>query len=288
MLAAALNAASMVRMADLSAGGGVPNKTEQEALLRLAEDAARAAGAVLLRGVGLRGINFQSDKDVKLQADVESEALIRKMLEAHGKLPVIGEEGGGDIMLTQGSDPYWVVDPLDGTGNYLRGIPQTCVSIGLMCGLKPVLGVIYDFNADECFTALADGPLLLNGVVHKARHAESLNRAFLITGFPAGRDYSDRALAKTIADYQRFHKVRMLGSAALALAYVAAGRCDAYREESIRLWDIAAGLALLQASGCHYTLLPPAGCNQPLAYDLWAVGRAEWLNALQSGDSAGH
>ncbi len=258
------------------------------ALLSLAEQAARQAGAVLRSGVGMRGINYQDDKDVKLQADVESETLIRRLLAADSPYPVIGEEAGGDVTLTGGNEPYWVVDPLDGTGNYLRGIPQTCVSIGLMRGLEPMLGVIFDFNADECFAAASAGPLLCNGKQMHAQHADSLNRAFLVTGFPAGRDYSAEALAQTIADYQRFHKVRMLGSAALAIAYVAVGRCDAYREESIRLWDIAAGLALLRASGCAYTLIPSAGRQQDLAYDMWAVGRREWLTEIGAGDHTGH
>jgi myo-inositol-1(or 4)-monophosphatase len=169
-----------------------------------------------------------------------------------------------------------VVDPLDGTYNYLRGIPQTCVSIGLMRGRDARLGVIYDFNADECFAARRGGSLLLNGHPLQPVWPENRDHAVLITGFPAGRDYSAESLQRFISDIRRFKKIRMLGSAALAMAYVAAGRADAYYEESINLWDIAAGIALVEAAGGTVQRHPS---TRPLAFDTWAVAHATWLKA---------
>lgn len=207
--------------------------------LQIATESARAAGAILREGAGLRHVNFQDAKDVKLQADIESEQFIRARLTAATGLPIIGEEQGGDEKLPLRDELYWVVDPLDGTYNYLRGIPQCCVSIGLMRGLTPVVGAVYDFNADELFAGAAGWGVTVNGQAVSPVWPDKIENAVLVTGFPAGRDYSGPALRNFVHDIQRFQKIRMIGSAALATAYVAIGRMDAYCEETIRLWDIA-------------------------------------------------
>ncbi|MGE9294893.1 MAG: inositol monophosphatase family protein [Puniceicoccales bacterium] len=246
--------------------------------LRIAEKAARAAGAILLEGAGLRQVNFQDAKDVKLKADVESEKLIRQMLTDATGLPIVGEEQGGDESLPDGDALYWVVDPLDGTYNYLRGVPCCCVSIGLMRGMTPVLGVVFDFNTGELFAASSNGPITCNGEPLTPWWPDAMEHAVLVTGFPAGRDYSDEALLATVKEVQRFQKIRMIGSAAIALAYVAVGRMDAYREESIRLWDIAGGLALAAASGASVRL-SKSDNGKSFAYDVWVAGRPEWLES---------
>lgn len=242
---------------------------------QLAEKAAREAGRILLEGSGLRKVNMQDAKDVKLKADVESEKYIRKLLREGSRFPVIGEEEGGDGGLPYGDQPYWVVDPLDGTYNYLRGWPLTCVSIGLMQGMQPLLGVIYDFAGNQCYVGATDHPLTVNGRQCYPQWADKTDHAVLLTGFPVGRDYSGPALQHFLQDIQRFQKIRMIGSAALALAYVATGRGDVYTEEGIRLWDIAAGLALVKAAGGHVSCQPVEG--KVLAYNVWAVGKREWL-----------
>ncbi|GHC10019.1 inositol monophosphatase family protein [Cerasicoccus arenae] len=243
--------------------------------LRIATEAARAAGAILKEGAGLRYVNFQDSKDVKLKADVESEKLIRQMLTAATGLPIIGEEEGGDESLPSKSELYWVVDPLDGTYNYLRGLPTCCVSIGLMRGMEPVVGVVYDFNAEELFAGAVGWGLTCNGQPLTPWWPEKVEHAVLVTGFPAGRDYGDRALRQFVSEIQRFQKIRMIGSAALALAYVAIGRMDAYTEETIRLWDIAGGLALAAASGAVVSAKPSKN-DKPFSYDVWVTGRREW------------
>ena len=209
--------------------------------------------------------------DVKLQADLESEAYIREAL-SHTKMAIIGEEQGGDANLIHGDELYWVVDPLDGTYNYLRNCPECCVSIGLMKGLEPQLGVIYNFNTGDIYTAIADGELHVNDKVLKPKWAESQKESVYSTGFPAGRDYSESALLKTIGEYKKYKKIRMMGSAALAIAYVAAGQYDVYREEGIRLWDVAAGLALVNAAGGYQKIEILNKANAPLSLNVTAAG----------------
>lgn len=246
--------------------------------LEIAIHAAQEAGKILKQGTNLRQVNMQNSKDVKLQADLESEKLIRQLLSEKTDFPIVGEEEGGDESLPTSDQLYWVVDPLDGTYNYLRDIPLTCVSIGLMCGLEAKLGVIYDFNNDELYTGIVGQGYWFNGKSVQPQWAEKIEYAVLNTGFPAARDYSTEALQEFISNIQRFNKVRMIGSAALAITFVASGRCDAYCEESIRLWDVAAGLALLKASGGSYQITPSSS-DQPFAYNIWAAGKKEWLPA---------
>lgn len=245
-------------------------------LLQAAENVSRLAGDRLAQGAGdYRSVNSDKAKDVKLQADVESEKLIREHLSKEADFPIIGEEKGGDAGLADGDELYWVVDPLDGTYNYLRDLPMACVSVGLFRGEEPVLGVIYDFNRDEMFSGIAGEGLMLNGASCTPQWAETLGQATLATGFPAGMDFSGEALQEYIGRVQQFKKIRLLGSAALAVAYVAVGRVDVYYEESINLWDVAAGLALVKAAGGSVRMT--RNKIRPLAYDVWASGREEFI-----------
>jgi myo-inositol-1(or 4)-monophosphatase len=239
--------------------------------LSLAVATARAAGAALAKRSD-RTVNLESAHDIKMQADVDSETLIRARL-ARTKLPVIGEEIGGDASLLDRDELYWAVDPLDGTYNYLRGLPASCVSIGLWRGRRPVLGVIHDFWRDELFAGGAKLGLTLNGRQVVPRWAPDVPRAVLCTGFPLGMDRGAEAVSQFIGRVERFKKIRMIGSAALALAYVANSRVDAYYEESIKLWDVAAGLALVEGAGGYTRVEPVKG--QPLAFNVWAAGRAD-------------
>ncbi len=240
-------------------------------LLALAKECAYQAGSILKDGTGLRKINQMMSHDVKLQADVESEHYIRDAL-SNTNMPIIGEEQGGDSNLIHGDELYWVVDPLDGTYNYLRNCPECCVSIGLMKGLEPQLGVIYNFNTDDIYTGVLGQQLHVNDEEVKPQWAASQKEAVYCTGFPAGRDYSEEALLKTISQYKKYKKIRMIGSAALAIAYVSAGQYDVYREESIRLWDVAAGLALINAAGGYQKIVILDKPNAPLSLNVTAAG----------------
>jgi myo-inositol-1(or 4)-monophosphatase len=239
-------------------------------LLEVAEKAAREAGTILKEGAShLREVEFQDKRDVKLRADMESEELIRKRLVEATGYPVYGEEKGGDASLRERYEPYWVVDPLDGTYNYLRGSALCAVSIGLMRGETPILGVIYDFNADRLYSGVVADCFRVNGEDVQPDWETRLEQAALATGFPAGMDRSPARMEAFLERIAPFKKVRMVGSAALALAYVAGGIYDVYFEESIRLWDVAAGLALVQAAGGTIRM-KPSRSGKPMAYDVWA------------------
>lgn len=238
--------------------------------METAEKAAREAGDILREGAShLREVEFQDKRDVKLRADMESEELIRKRLGKAADYPVYGEEKGGDESLRERYEPYWVVDPLDGTYNYLRGSALCAVSIGLMRGETPLLGVIYDFNADQLYSGVVADCFRVNGENIQPAWETRLEQAALATGFPAGMDRSPARMEAFLDRIAPFKKVRMVGSAALALAYVAGGIYDVYFEESIRLWDVAAGLALVQAAGGTIRM-KPSKTGKPMAYDVWA------------------
>lgn len=216
--------------------------------LEIAIRAAITAGE-LLRGGFTKTQTVLADDghDIKLQADRDAEALILKALRL-SSYPVVAEESGehGDL---RAGGPFWVVDPLDGTANFSRGVPQCCVSIALSRPDDPILGVILDFNRNDLFTGIVDAgawhngrPMAVSAVTHAAQ-------GILSTGFPADFDFDDAGMRQMAEQLRKFKKVRMIGSAALALAYVACGRFDAYFEINTRFWDIAAGAALVKAAG---------------------------------------
>ncbi|WP_430912057.1 inositol monophosphatase family protein [Methylobacterium sp. sgz302541] len=215
--------------------------------LELACEAARSTRAILAAGrANRRAPASQIGRDIKLQEDAESEALIRALLISHSAHPVLGEEGGWAG--GEGTDgPAWVVDPLDGSFNYYAGIPIYGVAVALCAGRTPILGAIYDPERDELF---AGGPglgLRINGEPHRPVEPRG---QIVGTGFPSQADVA--ATAAHVADLARdWKKIRMLGSAALSLAWVAAGRLDAYSEHGIMWWDVAAGLALAGAVGAR-------------------------------------
>lgn len=252
-----------------------PSLDDLKKWLAVAESTARAAGAALKAG-GDRRVALNSDTDVKLAADADSERLIRERLAATA-LPVVGEELGGDPALYSPASEqfYWVVDPLDGTFNYQRGQPLTCVSIGLMRGIEPVLGVIYNFNAEEIFSGIVGDGIFLNGKEIVPAWAEKISQACLMTGFPALADKSPEALAPFVAEIGKFKKIRMIGTAALAVAYVAVGRADVYDERGTNLWDVAAGMALVKAAG-GFVKIEPTG-KRALNFNLRCAARSEWL-----------
>ncbi len=249
-----------------------------EILQRAAEDAACEAGAILREGAAhLREVEFQDQRDVKLRADRESEELIRKILTEKTQFPVFGEELGGDASLADRYEPYWVVDPLDGTYNYLRGSHVCAVSIGLLRGETPLLGVIYDFNTGTLYSGQVTEGLTVNGSEPVTEWAPSIDQAALVTGFPAGMVRSAERMEAFVERIDTYKKIRMVGSASMALAYVATGIFDVYYEEAIRLWDVAAGLALVQAAGGTVRMKRSA-TGKPMAYDVWA-GKEDFFGA---------
>ncbi|MEO1406308.1 MAG: inositol monophosphatase family protein, partial [Pseudomonadota bacterium] len=141
------------------------------------------------------------------------------------------------------------VDPLDGSANYNREIPLCAVSIGLLRGDEPVLGAIYDLNANETYLGGEGIPATLNGVGISVSDRAAKDKSILATGLPVQGDFSPEGLAKLASGFADWKKVRMLGTSTLAAAYVAAGRIDRYEEGGSRLWDVAAGMAIARAAG---------------------------------------
>ena len=225
------------------------NEIKFDKEIEIAIKAAQTAGRYLKEEKKNLNLKINSNpRDTKLIADVKSEKLILDILNKESKYPVLAEETGkssedlGEI--------FWVVDPLDGTANYNRNIPICCVSIGLVRNMKPVIGVIFDFNNNDIFVGdNTNKKATLNNIDINVSDIENRNDGVLITGLPFNTDYSDDALKKLITDMQTWKKVRMIGSAAMASCYVASGKADLYQENGIYLWDIIAGAAIVESAG---------------------------------------
>jgi len=223
--------------------------------LDAAENAACAAGKLLRE-------NFQQQQrvkaaaahDIKLEIDVRAQELIGKLLlEEFPAHALYGEEG---IVGDQSSDNQWIVDPLDGTVNYFYGIPHFCVSIAMRLHKETVVGVIYDPIRNEMWTGERGEVSKLNGnPIHVSDRAE-LAEAVISIGLAKTGETINTNFPRLQQMIHRVRKCRVLGSAALDLAYVACGRFDAYIETGISLWDIAAGSLLVENAGGTVDLRP--------------------------------
>ncbi len=217
--------------------------------LDIAKKAAIESGKLLLHNkIELNKSLKVIQKDTKLLADVESENLIKEIIVTKSQYPILAEETGKSA--DDLGDTFWVIDPLDGTANYNRGIPICCVSIGLVKNMKPVLGVIYDFNNDEIYTGDKFSNISsMNDELIKVSDKDKKDDSILVTGLPHHTDYSNESLDKMIKDMQTWKKVRMIGSAAIASCYIATGKAEMYKENGIYLWDIIAGAAIVESAG---------------------------------------
>ena len=186
----------------------------------------------------------EEGRDIKLIIDQDTEKLIRANL-IETNIPILGEEYGGEIT----DEKYWVIDPIDGTANYFRGLDECCVSIALMEGEEALIGVIYNFNNDQMYSAIKGHGAFLNNKKISVSNIASKSKASITTGFPASE--SVESSMNFLENLKGWKKVRMFGSAALSCAYVASGKCDYYAEKGVYLWDIAAGICLVkEAGGC--------------------------------------
>ena len=221
--------------------------------MTLAVEAARRAGEVL-RGARAHGpvVLSEQGRDIKLQADLDAEDAVLEALKPSG-FSVLTEESGEHGVI-DAEQPYWVIDPLDGTLNFSRGIPYCAVSIALCIGEEPQLGVVYHFDWDELYTGLATEGAQRNGKEIRVSKMTDPAKAIVVAGFPILGDFDDASLKNFVRMIQRFKKVRMLGSAALNIAYVAAGHVDAYIEQETMGWDVAAGVAFVRAAGGYACL----------------------------------
>ncbi len=223
--------------------------------LDIAEKAAREAGKLLRDNFRRRQqVNAVAAHDVKLQIDVEAQELITDLLlkefPAHA---LYGEEG---IVGDQSAEHQWVVDPLDGTVNYFYGIPHFCVSIALRLRGEIMVGVIYDPIRDEMWAGQKGETPKLNDCAFHVSDRADLAEAVISIGLAKTGETINTNFPLLQAMIHRVRKCRVLGSAALDMAYVACGRFDAYIETGISLWDIAAGWLLVENAGGTVDLRP--------------------------------
>ena len=216
--------------------------------LDLAIAAARAAGTLLRAHFGTPlHVNALEAHDIKLELDVQSQTLITGMiLQEFPDHAIYGEEG---IAGNQASPFHWIIDPIDGTVNFYYGIPHFCISIALREGNEITLGVIYDPIRDEMWEVRKGGTPLLNGKPIAVSKRKELADSILSVGFSKSKTTIDTGLPLFQDLVYRARKCRLMGSAALDMAYIAAGRLDGYVEQSVSLWDIAAGIILIESAG---------------------------------------
>ena len=254
----------------------------------VAADAARAAGALLLQRFGAAEAEDVRTKstptDPVSEADLAAERAIREILGARRPGDaILGEEGGQSAGAdTPGDSPElrWIVDPLDGTVNYLYGIGQWCVSVAVHDDDGALAGVVYDPLRDELFAAERDGVPTLNGQPLERPVRDELATALVATGFSYDAAERERQAAVVGALLPRVRDVRRLGSAALDLAWTAAGRVDAYYERGGKPWDVAAGSLLCERAGLAVRRIEPRGDHEPLGLLAAPAALADALEPL--------
>lgn len=215
-------------------------------MLKIAIDAAKEAGHHLAAFHNTI-VDKEEGHDIKLRADKEAERIILERLLPTG-ITILSEECG--LLPVGDSTYYWIVDPLDGSLNYLHGLPICCVSIALWRGeTEPIFGVIYDFNHNSLYQGVVGEKAYCNDIEINVSNTCEKSRAIIATGFPVYMKQDESGLTSFIRTIQDYKKVRLIGSAALSCAFVAKGAVEAYHERSIAWWDVAAGIAITLAAG---------------------------------------
>uniref|UniRef100_A0A6B2LEA0 Inositol-1-monophosphatase n=1 Tax=Arcella intermedia TaxID=1963864 RepID=A0A6B2LEA0_9EUKA len=215
---------------------------------------ARKAGEKIKVAFGApKQITFKADIDLVTKTDKEVEEMLMGAI--RGRFPdhkFVAEEnvsdGKGEEVLTEA--PTWLIDPIDGTTNFVHKFPFCCVSIGLAINKQVVVGVVYNPMLDELFTAIKGQGAKKNGTPIQVSTTDSLQQSLVATGFPYDRSYTKQVLEVLQKVVEKVRDVRRAGSAALDMCYVASGVFEAYYENGIHAWDVAAGsLILLEAGG---------------------------------------
>ncbi len=223
-------------------------------IVNIAVQAARSAGNTINRSIhklDTLKISNKGHNDFVTEVDQRAEqAIIHTIHKAYPDHAILAEESGQQEGREDGSDFQWIIDPLDGTTNYLHGFPQYAVSIAVKHKGRLEHGVIYDPLKDELFTASRGQGALLNNRRLRVTPRKSLEGALLGTGFPyTDHRNLDLYLGMLGALIRKTAGVRRAGSAALDLAYVAAGRLDGFWELNLKPWDLAAGILMIQEAG---------------------------------------
>jgi myo-inositol-1(or 4)-monophosphatase len=225
------------------------DQSTEEALLDVALEAARAAADELRARFGGRiaGVHTKSTPtDLVSEADVAAESAIRAVLARRRPRDSILAEEGGE---TEGGELRWVVDPLDGTINFLFGVPVFAVSVACENASGSLAGVVLDPIRDECFAATRSGPALLNGSPVAGSDRSELSTAMVATGFAYDAAVRARQAAVLVRVLPSVRDIRRAGAAALDLSWCACGRYDAYYERGLHAWDLAAGGLIAARAG---------------------------------------
>ncbi len=219
--------------------------------LSLAVRSIRAAASMLENGsYGAPQVDIIGGREWKIQADRDLEEEILRVLRRGSTYPILTEESG---RLAGKGDRYWVVDPLDGSANFVRNLPFYAISVGLWQDKSPLIGAVLEVPTGRLFRGISgQGAWCDDKPIYRCpENCPPLAQSILCTGLPVGFDHSVEELQRLIKPFQHYGKTRMLGSAALMLCYVASGQVDSYFERGIALWDVGAALAIvLGAGGC--------------------------------------
>lgn len=227
---------------------------EGRLFLEAAEEAARAAGAVLQDWAGKFTVSEKGPADLVTEADVAAQRAIHDLL--HLRFPDHGFLGEENLFQAAGSSGFrWVIDPLDGTSNYVHRFPYYAVSIGLEHFGEIVAGVIFDPTRNEMFSALRGAGATLNGTPIRTSHFAPLDQAMVIVSFPPGVTPDGLPIQRFLRVLPYAQTIHRSGSAALNLAYIAAGRLDGYWSTSLKPWDMAAGVVMVREAGGNITQL---------------------------------
>jgi myo-inositol-1(or 4)-monophosphatase len=234
--------------------------------IEVCEKAVRRAGALLLDRIGRVSVRAKGRADLVTDADLASQELVRQTIcEAFPDHFLLGEEDSPESAPLGGASAYrWIVDPLDGTTNYVHQVPFFGVSLALEHAGQLLVGAVYDPSADACFTGVRGQGAYCNGVRLRTSTVTSLADALVSVGFPAevARDSPDlRLFNEAVLLCQ---SMRRTGSLALNLAYLAAGRFDVVWSWNARVWDVAAGILLIREAGGLATSID--GNDFPLAH----------------------
>ncbi|MGB3468506.1 MAG: inositol monophosphatase family protein [Cyclobacteriaceae bacterium] len=200
------------------------------------------------KSFSLNDVKYKGKNDLVSYVDTEAEKMIVSRLSE--VLPEAGFITEEKTTTKKGERYNWIIDPLDGTTNFIHGLPLYSTCIGLMDGEEVILGVVYEINKDECFYATRGNGAFCNGEPISVTRASAISESLFATGFPIHNfEKLDQYLAILNALMKNAHGLRRMGSAAVDLAYVACGRCEAFFEYNLNPWDVAAGTLIVEEAG---------------------------------------
>jgi myo-inositol-1(or 4)-monophosphatase len=228
-----------------------PTAEELSQFLEIAQQAARAGGECLMKWLGQAEVSQKGPRDFVTEADIEAQEIIRKiLLDRFPDHQFVGEESSAARNVSVDSNDYcWIVDPLDGTTNFIHQLRSFAVSIALYRSGKLLVGTVFDPLLDECYSAAAGQGATLNGKPIQSSDCTAVRDALLVFSLPAGVKSDDPQVLRFIRVVEQAASLRRLGSAALNLCYVACGRTDGYWANCLKSWDVAAGWLILEEAG---------------------------------------